>query len=152
MKITVIGTGNGGQAIAGYMAKEGHKITLYGRDREKVAELKELGGITLKGRLKGFGALDCITSNLCEAVEGAEIIMIATTANAHKEIATKLAPYIEDGQIIILNPGRTCGAPAGAKSDGEYPAPSRWSNDCYGCGTLRTVAVFVRLCASGDGD
>lgn len=110
MKITVIGTGNGGQAIAGYMAKEGHKITLYGRDREKVAELKELGGITLKGRLKGFGALDCITSNLCEAVEGAEIIMIATTANAHKEIATKLAPYIEDEQIIILNPGRTCGA------------------------------------------
>lgn len=110
MKITVIGAGNGGQAIAGYLSMQNYEVALYDIVEEKINELKSLGGIFLKGRIEGFGKLGCITTDISEAVQGAEIVMVTTIANAHKAVAQSIAPYIVDGQVIILNPGRTCGA------------------------------------------
>lgn len=110
MKIAVIGAGNGGQAIAGYLAMQGYNIALYDIVKEKIEELKRLGGIKLEGRIGGFGKLGCITTDIKEAVQGAAIIMVTTIANAHKAVAQNIAPFVVDGQVIILNPGRTCGA------------------------------------------
>ena len=110
MKIAVIGAGNGGQAISGYLATQGYEVVLYDIDAKKIDELKSHGGIKLEGRINGFGKLAGFTTNTEEAVTGAEIIMVTTIANAHKEVAQRLAPYVVDGQVIILNPGRTCGA------------------------------------------
>ena len=110
MKITVIGAGNGGQAIAGYLAMQHYNVALYDIIEAKINELKSLGGIKLEGRINGFGKIGCITLNIAEAVKGADIIMVTTIANAHKAVAQSLAPHLVDGQVIILNPGRTCGA------------------------------------------
>ena len=110
MKIAVIGAGNGGQTIAGYLSMAGYETSLYDIDVEKMEALKKLGGILLKGRINGFGKIGCITTDIAEAVRGAEIIMVTTVANAHRAVATSIAPYLEDGQVIVLNPGRTCGA------------------------------------------
>lgn len=110
MKVAVIGAGNGGQAIAGYLAMQNYEVALYDIDEEKIDELKTLGGINLEGRIEGFGKLGCITIDIAEAVQGAEIVMVTTIANAHKAVAQSIAPYVVDGQVIILNPGRTCGA------------------------------------------
>lgn len=110
MKIAIIGAGNGGQAISGYLAMQGYDIALYDIVNEKIEELKKLGGIKLEGRICGFGKLCCITTDIKEAVDGAEIIMVTTIANAHKAVAQSIASFVVDGQVIILNPGRTCGA------------------------------------------
>ncbi len=110
MKIAVIGAGNGGQAIAGYLAMQDYVVALYDIVEEKIDELKKLGGIELEGRIKGFGRVGCITTDIEEAVRCAEIIMVTTVANAHRAVAKSLAPFVEEGQVIILNPGRTCGA------------------------------------------
>lgn len=110
MEVAVIGAGNGGQAISGYLAMQNYDVALYDIVEEKINELKQLGGIRLEGRIEGFGKLNCITTNIEEAVKGAEIIMVTVIANAHKAVAQSLAPYVVDGQVIILNPGRTCGA------------------------------------------
>ena len=106
----MIGAGNGGQAIAGYLATQGYEVALYDIVAEKINELKQLGGIKLEGRLSGFGKLACFTTDIAEAVVDAEIIMVTTIANAHKAVAQIIAPYVGDGQVIVLNPGRTCGA------------------------------------------
>ena len=106
MKLAVIGAGNGGQAIAGYLAMQGYDIALYDIVKEKIEELKKLGGIKLEGRISGFGKLGCITTDIKEAVQGAEIIMVTTIANAHKAVAQSIAPFVVNGQVIILNPGR----------------------------------------------
>lgn len=111
MRIAVIGAGNGGQAIAGHMAAIGHEVRLYARRQEQVDELNNKGEICLCGRLEGLsGKLALITSNIVDVITGAQVIMIATTASAHKILARIMAPYLSDGQYIILNPGRTCGA------------------------------------------
>lgn len=110
MKIAVIGAGNGGQSIAGYLALKGYETSLYDIDVQKMDILKQKGGIELTGRIEGFGKIDCITTDIAEAVKGAEIVMVTTVANAHRAVAKSMAPYVEEGQVIILNPGRTCGA------------------------------------------
>lgn len=110
MKIAVIGAGNGGQAFAGYLSYLGHEVSLYDIDQEIIASIKEKGQIELCGCIKGVGRLKCATIDIAEAVKGAEIVMVTTVANAHSAVARNVAPYIEDGQVIILNPGRTCGA------------------------------------------
>ena len=110
MKIAVIGSGNGGQAIAGYLAICGHLVTLYGRSAEVIDSIKTRGGIKLEGCINGYGKLSLVTTSLPKAIHGANIIMIVTTANAHGTLAEEMAPYLEDGQIITLNPGRTGGA------------------------------------------
>ena len=110
MKIAVIGAGNGGQAISGYLSMIGYETSLYDIDETRISHLKAKGGIVLEGRLHGFGKVSIITTDLSEAVIGAEIIIITTVANAHSNVAKSIAPYLEDNQIVILSPGRTCGA------------------------------------------
>ena len=110
MKIAVIGAGNGGQSIAGYLALKGYETSLYDIDVQKMDILKQKGGIELTGRIEGFGKIDCITTDIAEAVKGAQIVMVTTVANAHRAVAKSMATYVEEGQVIILNPGRTCGA------------------------------------------
>lgn len=110
MKIAIIGAGNGGQTMAGHLAINGYEVSLYDIDMPKIKKLKKLGGIQLAGCLNGFGKVGCITTDISEAVCGAKIIMVTTVANAHKAVAKSLAPFLEDRQIVVLNPGRTCGA------------------------------------------
>ena len=110
MKVSIIGAVNGGQAMAGHFAMLGHCVILYNRTRDHIVPVLERGGIELQGAINGFGRLSCITCDIGMAIKGAELLMITTTADAHREIAALIAPFIEDGQVIVLSPGRTLGA------------------------------------------
>ena len=110
MKIAIIGAGNGGQTMAGHLSLLGHWVSLYDIDEERINTLKKARRIKLEGQIQGNGIIDIITTDLQEATDGVEVIMIATVANAHQAVAYSLAPHLVDGQIIVLNPGRTCGA------------------------------------------
>lgn len=110
MRITIIGAGNGGQAMAGHFALLGHELTLYNRSVEKLEPIVQNGKIQLKEAITGFGKIKLVTNNLQEAIAGANLIMVTTTADAHRELAQNMAPWLEDQQIVVLNPGRTLGA------------------------------------------
>jgi opine dehydrogenase len=109
----VIGAGNGGKAMAAHMALMGFKVMLYNRTPAKIEAIKELGGIRLEsfeGGPYGFGELIGVTSEIAEIAAEADMIMVVVPSSAHSEIASKIAPHLRDGQILILHPGRTCGA------------------------------------------
>lgn len=110
LKITVIGAGNGGQAIAGNLAIRGYEVALYCRNLNKNKKLIENQGVYLKGEIDGFGKIRTITEDMSVALKDADVIMIVTTADAHGQIAIQMLPYLKDDQIIVLNPGRTGGA------------------------------------------
>ena len=110
MNVAVIGIGNGGQAIAGHLAINGHNVSLYGRNQAIVDRLNQKGGIQLEGCISGFGKINIITTDISKVIKGADVIMIVTTANGHHELASILTSYLETDQIIVLNPGRTGGA------------------------------------------
>lgn len=110
MRFSVLGTGNGGQAIAGWLSMQGHSVCLYGRNKETVDQLSETCEIELQGAIKGRGELAEVTSDIHQSVRGSDVIMVVTTANAHASIARQIVTDLSDGQVIILNPGRTGGA------------------------------------------
>lgn len=109
-KLSIIGAGNGGQAFAGHLGMLGYDVTLYNRDIKKLDNIKKNGGIFLEGIITGFGKINKLTDKLEDAILDCDIIMITTTADAHRQLAEQICPYLKDGQILILNPGRTCGA------------------------------------------
>ena len=110
---TVVGAGHGGKAMAAHLALMGFPVTLYNRTPENVAAIKTRGGIVLEsydGGPRGFGHLVLVTSDMGEALEQTEVIMVVVPATAHADIAKAAAPHLRDGQIVVLNPGRTGGA------------------------------------------
>jgi opine dehydrogenase len=111
---TVVGAGHGGKAMAAYLALIGYPVTLLNRTAAHVAAIQARGGIQLTSvdseGAQGFGALRAVTSNVEEALAEAEIVMVVVPACAHQDIARMAAPHLRDGQIVVLNPGRTCGA------------------------------------------
>ncbi len=144
MKIAVIGAGNGGQSIGGYLALKGNDVSLYDRDQEKVNSLNQIGGVHLTGRIEGFGKINCISTNIEESIKGAEIVMVTTVANAHNIVAKSIAPFIEDGQIIVLNPGRTCGALVFKQTLEQYGCTKR-----YYLGEAQTLVYACRIIENG---
>ena len=144
MKIAVIGAGNGGQSIAGYLSLQGNEVSLYDIDDARIRDLQSKGGISLEGRVKGFGEVACITKDIAEAVKGAKIIMVATVANAHRAVANSIAPFVEEGQVIILNPGRTCGALVFKQTLNECGCTKR-----YYLGEAQTLVYACRVIENG---
>jgi opine dehydrogenase len=110
MNISVIGIGNGGQAMAGHFALLGHRVVLYGRDLSKISIISETKKIHLSEVINGTSHLSLVTNSLRIALRDAELIMVVTTADAHRGLAKEIAPFVKDNQIIVLNPGRTLGA------------------------------------------
>jgi opine dehydrogenase len=112
-RYTVIGAGHGGKAMAAHLALMGFPVTLYNRTPEHVAAIKARGGIELdsyEGGPHGFGHLTLVTSDMGEALEQAQVIMVVVPSTAHTDIARAVTPHLSDGQIVVLNPGRTGGA------------------------------------------
>ncbi|WP_282173269.1 NAD/NADP-dependent octopine/nopaline dehydrogenase family protein [Cytobacillus firmus] len=110
MNFGVIGAGNGGQCMAGYLSLLGHSVKLHDKDADRIRQLKERKQIRLEGKVTGVADLDLITSEIQEAIAGTEIIMVVTTADSHFDLAIELAPYLHKEQIVVLNPGHTGGA------------------------------------------
>lgn len=108
--IAIIGAGNGGQAFAGYLSAMGYSVRLYDREVPKVEQLNESKKIQLIGALSLTGKIEFASADLGKVITGADLIMVTTTATAHRPIAAQMAPLLSDSQIIVLNPGRTCGA------------------------------------------
>ena len=100
MKFTVIGGGNTGQAVSAYITSRGGECVINTRDAQK-ADIINRCGITAEGGLNGnYGVI--ATTDMKMAVTDADIILIMTTANAHREVACKLRPFLKEKQKIII--------------------------------------------------
>ena len=110
LSYSIIGAGNGGIAMAGYLASIGYDVNLYNRTLENILPLIKTLEIGLTGEIEGRGKLKLASNNIGEVIKGRDIIMVTVPAMGHFSLAKEMAPYLEDGQIIVLNPGRTGGA------------------------------------------
>ena len=110
LKFCVCGAGAGGLAISAYLASRGCAVNLYNRSAERIAPLRHSKEITAQGELEGRFDLDLVTSDLGEAIDGVQVIMVVIPAMAHGDLARHLAQHVQPGQLVILNPGRTFGA------------------------------------------
>ena len=111
-RYTVIGAGHGGKAMAADLAVKGFTVHLYNRTAERINEIRLRGEIDLEYEdgTHRLGRMAVVTSDITEALDGADVIMVVLPASGHRDIARSCAPHLRDGQIVILNPGRTGGA------------------------------------------
>lgn len=102
----IIGAGNGGQAFAAYLSLKGHAVKIYDVSQKTVDTLQALGGVKLEGNadVTGFGKIDLASTDLGAVIHGTDIVMVVLPSIYHKDIAEKMAPYLEDGQYVLLNP------------------------------------------------
>ena len=106
-RITVIGAGATGHGVAGVMSMRGFQVTFHDDERyaQRLAQVEELGGIELRGEVRGIGKPAQVTTDPAQAVKGAQAIFVHVMSDRHEEIARRIAPYLEDGQHILIIPG-----------------------------------------------
>ncbi|MFX0066307.1 MAG: NAD/NADP octopine/nopaline dehydrogenase family protein [Candidatus Hermodarchaeota archaeon] len=108
--ISILGAGNGGQAFAAYAKNRGFRVKIWNRTKQKIKAINRNEGITSNGLLEGHFTIDTVTTSIKEAIKDSKLIMVVTSADAHRDLAKKIAPFLEKDQIVVLNPGRTGGA------------------------------------------
>lgn len=118
-RFAVLGAGNAGLALAAYLSLRGFEARLHNRGAARLHAVRSEGGVWLEWpsarggsarATRAFASLAVATTSLAEAIGEAEVILVATPATAHRDLAAGLAPHLRDGQAVVLNPGRTGGA------------------------------------------
>jgi opine dehydrogenase len=110
--ITILGGGNGAFAHAADLAVKGFKVNLceapeFGKNIEGA---KASGGIHLKitgnpGMKPGFGKLNLVTTDVGEAVRGADVVIVVVPAFGQRRFAELAAPHLKSNQLVMLSPG-----------------------------------------------
>ena len=106
--VAVLGGGNGGHAVAANLALNGYKVNFFelpqfAESFERVLRTREIRieGISIDGTAK----LNLATTDIQQAIKDAEVIFVITPAFGHKAMAEFCAPFVQEGQIIVLMPG-----------------------------------------------
>jgi len=112
-RIAVLGAGNAGHAAAADLTLAGYDVNLFEVPelRKNIEPILERGGIEIQGEAReGFARVKLATTNIKDAVRNVDLIMITVPSSYHAAFAEICAPCLEDGQIVVLNPGHTGGA------------------------------------------
>ncbi len=107
-RITVIGAGNGGHAMAAHKTLDGFEVTLFELPRfaDRIAGVLETGQVTVEWpERKETVQLYRVTTDIAAALDGAQVVLVVTPAFGHKPMAQLCAPHVQTGQIIVLMPG-----------------------------------------------
>lgn len=109
-RFAILGAGHGGHALAGYLGLLGYPVRVYTHTPAKAEAINFAGGIWLEGAVEGFGHIERASLDLADVLDGADIILETHPAHLHRQVAVACRPLLREGQVVVLNPGRTGGA------------------------------------------
>ncbi|MEX0769430.1 MAG: NAD(P)H-dependent glycerol-3-phosphate dehydrogenase [Balneolaceae bacterium] len=100
-KISIIGAGSFGTALSVVLAKSGHEVNLWAREKE-IADsinrdrhnLSYLTDVELPASVRA-------STDFRESVKEAEMLVIATPSHTVREIAGKIKPHLRGDEIIV---------------------------------------------------
>ncbi len=122
MKIAVVGAGNGGCAVAGDMAYRGLDVTLVktsnamhddnfeylqkNNGKMVLMDFGENGSMNPQDLeiIEKTGYISNVTRDL-SVLSDMDIIIIYIQTNYHEQLIKRMAEYLVDGQIVLINPG-----------------------------------------------
>ena len=110
MKIAVLGSGNGGCAMAFDYAAHGHEVRLFDFEQfpESIKAVHNNGGIHCEGVIKGFQPVAFAGHEIEKTLDGADIIYAVGPAYSTRPFAEACKPFLQPGQIVIVCPS-SCG-------------------------------------------
>ena len=101
LDVAVIGSGSFGTAMANLIVHNGHRVTIYGRNKAFLEAMKEtrinsryLPDVLLSDKLE-------YTNDLGEAVRDKDIVVFAVPAQTFRQVSADASPYLADGTIVV---------------------------------------------------
>jgi len=112
MNVAVLGAGGGGLAVAYDWASRGHRVSLYAQrnHEDHLAPVRERGGIEAEGVLEGFVPLETVTSDIAEALEGAEVVFVVGPAYATEPLGADTRGHLHPGMTVVVCPSSCVGS------------------------------------------
>jgi opine dehydrogenase len=107
--IAIMGAGHGGLAAAADLGARGFDVRLHARREEALAPVRAAGGVTAQGVQSGLFPVPLLTTDVAEAVAGADLVMLVVPSVAHDFYAHALAPLLRPDLPVFVNPGHTGG-------------------------------------------
>ncbi|HKJ17109.1 MAG TPA: NAD/NADP octopine/nopaline dehydrogenase family protein [Xanthomonadales bacterium] len=146
MKITVLGAGAGGTAVAFDCASHGHEVRLFDFEQfpENIAAIHEAGGIRAEGDIEGFGSISYAGHDLDTALQDARLIYVVGPAYSTEPFGKAVAGRLSEGQTVVVTPGSCGGALAFKRAAGLDVA-----DDSIRVAETSTLHYAVRLTSPG---
>ncbi len=161
-KVTVLGSGNGGLTAAFHLASLGIEVTLWShpefsrtlegvktRGGIEAVERFEKDGFEIDGKLTGFVKLAGITTDIEEALQFSDILLLILPSFAHEGVLQCAMPHLRSGQIIVIIPGNFTSLvfakmlrDAGSNKDVTFVETNTLP---YGCRIAGPGQVFINM-------
>lgn len=109
MKVAVIGAGNNGLTMAAHLRLSGLEVRVWNRSETTIHKLLKTGKIYVSGKIEDTASGIFFTNSMKDAVVDSDYIFITQPAHTHKEVAKKMAEFLNVKSKIVLSPGRTFG-------------------------------------------
>ena len=100
-KVSVIGAGSWGSALAVLLANNGHEVTLWTHDPHEIEmlstkreQVEKLPGVKLSDNIM-------IEADLKTALTDEDVVVMAVPSPVVRMVAKQMSPFIKDGQIIV---------------------------------------------------
>ena len=110
MKISILGAGNAGCAVAADLTIKGHDVSLiktsHSMHDNNFEHLQQnSGGMSIEefGELK-TAHIHKLSRNVAD-IQDSEIVVIYIQTNFHEQLIERISPFLHDGQILLINPG-----------------------------------------------
>jgi opine dehydrogenase len=120
MKITVLGAGAGGTAVAFDCALHGHDVRLFdfAQFPDNIAKIASAGGIRAEGDIAGFSDIAYSGHDIDDALQDAELVYVVGPAYSTEPFGEAVAGKLRAGQTVIVTPGSCGGALAFKRAAG----------------------------------
>ena len=110
MKVSILGAGNAGCAVAADLSIKGHEVALiktsHAMHDNNFEHLQKHGG---KMSIDEFGetktaCIHKLSRNVAD-IKGSDIVIIYIQTNFHEQLIERISPFLQNGQILLINPG-----------------------------------------------
>jgi opine dehydrogenase len=111
MDVAVLGAGNAGFAFSGHLSLMGHRVSLFENEqfKDSIKTVERTKKIKLVGTIDAEATLYKVTTDMEEAVKGAEVIIVPVPAFAQETMFDSYIEFAEEGQTIVFFPGNYAG-------------------------------------------
>jgi len=150
MRIAVLGSGNGGCAVAAECALQGNDVRLFDFDNfsTNIIAINNAKGIQCSGAIVGFAPISYAGHDIAKTVSDAELVYVVGPSYATVPFAREYKKAMKKGQKVIVCPGTNGGALIFKKELGlDFSDPeivvSETSTLPYACRIVKPGEVYV---------
>lgn len=101
MKVSILGAGTWGTALAILLSKNGHEVILWSKLAKEVEALKQDRSNLLNLPGAQLPETVTITTEYIEALDGPDLLVFAVASPFVRATAKLIAPFVKDGQTIV---------------------------------------------------